>query len=122
MRAADPPTSSSAPISGGVFGLESSFVIECKAVIEPTLEQSAFLRQWHARYAGLASATFGYGRVVGNGRSSYELLVDDVAALPSVKTVVDLGCADGFLIEMLAKRFPSAQLVGVDMSPEELEF
>lgn len=91
-------------------------------MIEPTLEQSEFLRRWHARYAGLASATFGYGRVVGDGRSSYALLVDDVAAPPGVKTVVDLACGDGYLIAMLAERFPSAQLVGVDMSPEELEF
>jgi SAM-dependent methyltransferase len=89
-------------------------------MIEPELAQAEFLRLWHARYAGATSATFWYGCVEGDGRSSYQLLVDDIAVLSNVKTIVDLACGDGYLTAMSAERFPSAEIVGVDMSPEEL--
>ncbi|MGA7356393.1 MAG: methyltransferase domain-containing protein [Candidatus Cybelea sp.] len=85
-----------------------------------TLEGSDFLRAWHARYAGAASSAFGYGRTEGGARSSYDLLVDDAAALRHVATVVDVACGDGYLLELLARRLPSAQIVGIDMTPEEL--
>ena len=85
-----------------------------------TLEGSGFLRAWHARYAGAASSAFGYGRTEGDARSSYDLLVDDAAALQHVATAVDLACGDGYLLELLARRLPSAQIVGIDMTPEEL--
>ena len=84
------------------------------------LAGSAFLREWHARYPGLASAAFGFGRIAGDGRSSYALLVDDAAALPDPKIIVDLACGDGYLTELLAERFLSAELIGADMTPEEL--
>jgi SAM-dependent methyltransferase len=60
------------------------------------------------------------GTAVGDGRSSYDLLVEDVAALPRVTTAVDLACGDGYLLALLAQRLPSAELIGVDMTPEEL--
>jgi len=34
---------------------------------------------------------------------------------------VDLACGDGYLLELLATRLPSAKLIGVDMSAEELQ-
>jgi SAM-dependent methyltransferase len=85
-----------------------------------TLEGSDFLCAWHARYAGAASSAFGYGRTEGDARSSYDLLVDDAAALQHVATAVDVACGDGYLLELLARRLPSAQIVGIDMTPEEL--
>jgi SAM-dependent methyltransferase len=85
-----------------------------------SLEGSDFLRAWHARYAGAASSAFGYGRTEGDARSSYDLLVDDAAALQHVATAVDVACGDGYLLELLARRLPSAQIVGIDMTPEEL--
>lgn len=85
-----------------------------------TLEGSDFLRAWHARYAGTASSAFGYGRTEDDARSSYDLLVDDAAALQHVATAVDVACGDGYLVELLARRLPSAQIVGIDMTPEEL--
>lgn len=85
------------------------------------LEGSEFLRAWHARYPGAATVAFGYGRIVGEKRSSYELLVDDVAALSQVTTAIDLACGDGYLLALLAQRLASTQLIGVDMTPEELD-
>jgi SAM-dependent methyltransferase len=87
----------------------------------PALEGSEFLREWHARFPGATSATFWYGRIAGDGRSSYALLVDDVESLPRAEAVVDLACGDGYLLAMLAERLPAAEIVGIDMTPEELE-
>ncbi|MFY9662897.1 MAG: class I SAM-dependent methyltransferase [Candidatus Cybelea sp.] len=84
------------------------------------LEGSEFLRAWHARYPGAATSAFGYGRIAGDGRSSYELLADDVAGLPGVTTAIDLACGDGHLLALLAERLGSAELIGIDMTPEEL--
>jgi SAM-dependent methyltransferase len=83
-------------------------------------EGSEFLRAWHARYPGVATVAFGYGRIAGDNRSSYDLLVDDVAALSQVTTAIDLACGDGYQLALLAQRLPSAQLIGIDMTPEEL--
>ena len=89
--------------------------------IPTVFEGSRFLREWHARYAGTTSSTFWYGRIADDGRSSYAVLVDDIAKLPPPKTVIDLGCGDGYLLALLSERIPSSQLVGIDMAPEELE-
>jgi nitroimidazol reductase NimA-like FMN-containing flavoprotein (pyridoxamine 5'-phosphate oxidase superfamily) len=37
----------------------------------PALERDEFLRAWHARYPGMTGTAFGYGKVEGDGRSSY---------------------------------------------------
>lgn len=87
----------------------------------PALARAEFLRVWHARYAGKASEIFCYDSIENDGRSSYALLVDDVAAAEEAHTIVDLGCGDGYLLALLAQRFPKAELIGIDMSPEELE-
>jgi trans-aconitate 2-methyltransferase len=39
----------------------------------------------------------------------------------SASSIADLGCGPGHLTEVLAKRWPAAQVVGVDNSPEMLE-
>lgn len=55
------------------------------------------------------------------GLSSYETLAGDVAAHASdAATILDLACGDGYLLQVLARRFPRARLVGIDMSPQEL--
>ncbi|MER8225596.1 methyltransferase domain-containing protein [Streptomyces sp. NPDC094143] len=51
-----------------------------------------------------------------DGRSSYEILCDRVAG--SMR-VLDLGCGDGLLLELLAQ--PDRQLSGVDLPPHSLE-
>ena len=52
-------------------------------------------------------------------RPFFDLLaqLDDI----SPKTVVDLGCGTGELTAELAKKWPQAQVLGVDSSPEMLE-
>ncbi|HEY1681246.1 MAG TPA: class I SAM-dependent methyltransferase [Candidatus Tumulicola sp.] len=84
------------------------------------LSGSSFLHAWHARFAGGTARHYASGRVAGSDVSTYGLLVDDVAALSSGKTVVDIACGDGYLLQLISERFPQATLVGVDASSEEI--
>ncbi|MEE4424392.1 class I SAM-dependent methyltransferase [Streptomyces bugieae] len=81
-------------------------------------EQEAFLRAFHAAHPAVTVRTMAHGRAEG-GRSSYEILRDRVAACDRV---LDLGCGDGLLLELLAERGrrPGRALAGLDLSAEEL--
>lgn len=58
-----------------------------------------------------------YGRFAKErARPFFDLLAQIDAAEP--KSIVDLGCGTGELTAALAKRWPSAEVVGVDSSPE----
>ncbi len=73
------------------------------------------LRAYHAQYPGATARAFADGRGE-DGRSTYQLL----AGLPAADDrVLDLGCGDGYLLELLVAR-GCRDLVGIDMSPEEL--
>ncbi|APU38625.1 MULTISPECIES: class I SAM-dependent methyltransferase [unclassified Streptomyces] len=80
-----------------------------------TSPQEAFLQAFHAEYPAVTSEAFGRGRAP-DGRSSYEILCDRVAGSTRV---LDLGCGDGVLLELLAKR-PGGRPAGVDLSPHSL--
>jgi SAM-dependent methyltransferase len=73
-----------------------------------------FLRAFHQRHPGVTTRAYARGRAP-DGRSSYEILRD---AVPAAARVLDLGCGDGFLLELLAPR--AAALIGVDLSAAEL--
>jgi len=77
--------------------------------------QEAFLHAFHAEHPAVTSEWLGHARDP-EGRSSYELLRDRVAGR---KRVLDLGCGDGLLLELLAEE-GGRQLAGVDLSPETL--
>ncbi|MFI1176612.1 class I SAM-dependent methyltransferase [Streptomyces melanogenes] len=77
--------------------------------------QEAFLQAFHAEYPAVTAEAFSRGRAP-DGRSSYEILCDQVAG--SMR-VLDLGCGDGLLLELLA-RGPGRQLAGVDLSSHSL--
>jgi SAM-dependent methyltransferase len=80
----------------------------------------AFLQTFHSRNPGGSARAFGHGKDE-CGQSSYHRLAQTIAASNSKLTVVDLGCGDGYLLALLRERLgPSARLVGVDMSPDEL--
>ncbi|MGV9356993.1 class I SAM-dependent methyltransferase [Streptomyces misionensis] len=74
-----------------------------------------FLRAFHAEHPAVTAEAFGSGRAP-DGRSSYQLLCDQVAGS---RRVLDLGCGDGLLLELLARE-EGRRLAGVDLSPESL--
>lgn len=78
--------------------------------------QEAFLRAFHAVRPDVTSVALGGGRT-GDGRSSYEVLADRVRGR---RRVLDLGCGDGLLLEILA-RAGGHQVTGIDLSAEALE-
>ncbi|WP_245178794.1 class I SAM-dependent methyltransferase [Streptomyces montanisoli] len=78
--------------------------------------QEAFLRAFHAERPAVTSETFGTGRS-DDGRSSYRIVADLTA---DARRVVELGCGDGLLLEVLARTRDAADLAGVDLSPEAL--
>ena len=80
-----------------------------------TAPQEAFLQAFHAEYPAVTAEAFGRGRAP-DGRSSYEILCDQVAGSTRV---LDLGCGDGLLLELLARR-AGRQLAGVDLSSHSL--
>ncbi len=78
-----------------------------------------FLLAFHQAHPGCTSEAFARGRV-GDTGSSYDLLADCLPQ-PIDGRVLDLGCGDGHLLELLTRKGLSAeQLVGLDMSPDEL--
>ncbi|MFJ8160018.1 class I SAM-dependent methyltransferase [Streptomyces sp. NPDC096136] len=81
-----------------------------------TAAQEAFLQAFHAERPAVTAEAFGHGRTA-DGRSSYELLCDRVAGR---ERVLDLGCGDGLLLELLARGGEERRLAGLDLSPEAL--
>lgn len=81
-----------------------------------TASQEAFLQAFHAERPAVTAEAFAGGRAP-DGRSSYELLCDRVDGRTRV---LDLGCGDGLLLELLAAREPGRHLAGVDLSPSSL--
>jgi SAM-dependent methyltransferase len=84
------------------------------------LAGSDFLQRWHARFPGATTKQFAPATIPGLGRSSYELLVDDLGSLPHLSSVLDVACGDGYLLERVGERFAATQLIGIDASLEEL--
>ncbi len=78
-------------------------------------EREAFLVDFHREFPAATVRAFGQGRL-SDGRTSYELLVEDVEG----GAVLDLACGDGHLTQLLAERFPASTLMGLDLSEEDL--
>ncbi|GAA5614694.1 methyltransferase domain-containing protein [Streptomyces platensis] len=83
-----------------------------------TTLQEEFLRTFHAAHPAVTVRAMAHGKTA-DGRSSYELLRDRVS---ECDRVLDLGCGDGLLLELLAARPAGApsMLAGLDLSAEEL--
>lgn len=75
---------------------------------------AARLGRFHARLPGITAEVLARGRDA-SGRSSYQLLAE--LALSGERTL-DLGCGDGYLLQLLAAR--GALALGVDRSAAEL--
>lgn len=81
------------------------------------METEPFLVAFHRRFPGATARAFALGRADGGG-TTYDLLADAAAG---AGRVLDLGCGDGFLPQVLAERSPGALLVGVDIAEADVE-
>lgn len=75
----------------------------------------AFLREFHDRRPGRQSVQASAAPVA-DGRTSYQVLAAEVAG---ARRVLDLGCADGGLLDALAAA-GAEELAGIDLSEAEL--
>jgi len=78
-------------------------------------EVESFLKNFHAKYPG-CTVPLEDGKT-SEGLSSYEILVN--TCLPK-GSVLDLACGDGYLLQLLSKKYHSLNLFGLDMSEGEL--
>lgn len=77
-----------------------------------------FLIAFHRAHPGVTALAFARGRTAAGG-SSYDALAAEVPA--TAAAVIDLGCGCGYLLSRLRDRgFRPSQLIGVDMSADEL--
>lgn len=76
------------------------------------------LRQYHATPGRTVAMLQGWNDDV--GRTTYEALAARMDTLARSVGVLDIGCGDGFLLQMLAQR-GFTHLTGVDVSREELD-
>ena len=97
---------------------EGSYVEKVRRGERPSPHEAlAFLRAWHARHPGSTARNVRPWRTSVGG-SSYEVLA---ACVPDgTRTVVDLACGDGELALEVLKSVPGANVVGVDVSEEDL--
>jgi SAM-dependent methyltransferase len=79
----------------------------------------ADLIEFHRDHPGITEASIG-GATTRDGRSGYDVLADRVPI--AARSVLDLGCGNGPLIEALLRRRPTLErIVGVDACAPELE-
>jgi SAM-dependent methyltransferase len=79
-----------------------------------------FLRQVHSQQAGATHHLLNKARTA-DGQSSYEVLVEAISGFTLPGTVLDLGCGDGYLLELIGQRYhDQARLVGVDLLATEI--
>ena len=78
------------------------------------MDAEAFLRAFHRARPGITTRAFARGRA-DDGRSSYAILAGAAGeALARRQVILDLGCGDGHLLELLVQRgAPADRLVGV---------
>jgi ubiquinone/menaquinone biosynthesis C-methylase UbiE len=55
-----------------------------------------------------------------SSRHTRRLIIGALGSLPPFTSLCDIGCGDGTLLATLARRYPQAQLTGLDLSAEGL--
>jgi SAM-dependent methyltransferase len=90
-----------------------------------TSKREAYLQDYHRRKTGVTFRRFGQFAVELGGiefPSSYHCLAAQIPPGSGTTEILDLGCGDGHLLEILAAvASRSRRLVGVDMSEAELQ-
>ncbi len=72
-------------------------------------------RHWSAR-------SFGKGYWNNRDHISKHFLAERIAAFSPINSILEVGCASGPNLYVLAKKFPQAQIMGIDINQEAIEY
>jgi len=73
--------------------------------------------KWWAARSSFAKSYWG-----SRSLSSRGFLVERIAAFSPIDSILEVGCASGPNLYVLAKKFPKAQIVGIDINREAIEY
>ncbi len=75
-----------------------------------------------AREKYWAARSFGEGYWTNRDHPSKHFLAEKVAAHSPFRSILEVGCASGPNLYSLAKKFPQAQITGIDINQEAIEY
>ena len=62
-----------------------------------------------------------YWRLMAAPRRRVQMILRLIAAVAEARTLVDIGCGNGALLDAIRARFPRLQLTGIDLSASQIE-
>ncbi len=74
------------------------------------------------RERGWAARSIAKGHWNGRYHPGKHFLVERIAAFSPVHSILEVDCASGPNLYLLAKRFPQAQIVGIDINQEAIQY
>lgn len=104
-------------ISRRVMGIANNL-----RLLYPYLFGDETYQSYYARYyeAEVSKGVFKKPNMVGQPR--FEAIAEQISQLKRGSRVLDYGCAEGVIINDLAKRFPDIQFVGLDFAKKNIEY
>ena len=90
----------------------------------PAELEAFYARGYYASDGGQTLGYSGYAALEPGLKRQYTRLIDScLREQPElrVRRVLDVGCAHGFFLDVARERFPEAELVGLDVTPEAAE-
>ena len=72
------------------------------------------------KYWANRSIAQGYWATMNHPSKSY--LIDKISCFEPINSVLEVGCASGAHLYLLAQKYPSAKIVGVDINDEAIEY
>ena len=97
------------------FASKTYFTLQFDHLLELLIGTKAREKQWATR-----SIAEGYWN--NRDHPSKHFLAERIAVFAPVHSILEVGCASGPSLYLLAKRFPQANIVGIDINQEAVEY
>ncbi len=99
------------------------------AVYRASIEVLSWLQSPIERWRGTSSKekwwssrTIGAGYWANRDHPSKHFLADRISSFSPINSMLEIGCASGPNLFLLSKRYPKAQLAGIDINQEAVEY